>query len=153
MSGVERALEVLAASRFPLEQISFASRTLHSNLHSGGQRHGFASTSRHDEGDPWYGGLFGMLIGVAFVTLPDLGLLIIAGPLAAEVKAHLLDDAAADVLYASLSACGVRVEQVATYRASLIDDKHLLILHGSAEQLVNAPGFEGGSADGQSHYA
>ena len=142
MSETERALNSLTASRFPLEQISFASR----NLHSDAQRHGFASTSRHTEESPWYGGLFGVLIGVAFVVLPGFGLLIVAGPLAAKVKNHLVSEASADVLLASLTEWGVRADQVARYSASLRQDKHLLVLHGSAEQLVNAPGFEGGSS-------
>jgi len=89
------------------------------------------------------GGIAGMIIGVAAITLPGIGGLIVAGPLAVALGlievggttlAGALTGAAAGGLIGALVGFGVPVESAKTYEEALKMGQVLLAVNTSSEQ-------------------
>lgn len=152
MRAAEDALERLAEGVFPIEQISMIARDLESERHV----HGFATTgdvARQGAGaGAWLGGLFGVLIGAAFVWVPGFGPLIVAGPLAAALLGGV-EHAAGGELLGALAGWGVSEQDVARYEDEVRRGRYLLVAHGSSEQVAYAREVlgEGGRGDLTDH--
>jgi hypothetical protein len=62
------------------------------NLEGEKQVHGYITTGDVAEKGAvtgaWVGGIFGLLIGAAFIWVPGFGPLLVAGPLAAAIGGH-----------------------------------------------------------------
>jgi hypothetical protein len=85
MSGAEAAIHQLNHGGFPIKQVSIVAQ----NLESEKEVHGYISAgdvAKSGAGTgAWVGGLFGLLLGAAFVWVPGFGPLLVAGPLAAAL--------------------------------------------------------------------
>jgi uncharacterized membrane protein len=84
------------------------------------------------------GGLFGLLIGAAFLVVPGVGPMIIAGPLAAAVLGGIegaLGGAAMGGLTGALVGLGVSKDKAIRYEADVKAGKYLLTLDGDAAQM------------------
>lgn len=89
----------------------------------------------------WAGGLFGILIGAAFLVLPGLGPVFVAGPLAAILLGGVEGAVACAVvggLVGGLVGWGVPEEQALKYESHVKAGKFLLIVHGAVEEVVRA---------------
>jgi len=106
---------------------------------------GFVSTSdfaRAGAGTgAWVGGLFGLLFGAAFLVLPGVGPVIIAGPLSAALLGGLegaLAGAAFGALSGALVGLGVPKNQAFKYETQVKAGKFLVIVRGTPEQVGRA---------------
>jgi uncharacterized membrane protein len=89
----------------------------------------------------WAGGLFGLLIGAAFLVLPGLGPVFVAGPLAAVLLGGVEGAVAGAVvggLVGGLVGWGVPKDQALKYESHVKAGKFLLIAHGSPQEVVRA---------------
>src|SRR5271157_6058435 len=79
----ERAVRQLHEEGFPLGELSIVGR----NFQETEEPYGFVSRGDYAkagaETGAWFGGMFGLFIGAGFLILPGLGLVVVAGPIAA----------------------------------------------------------------------
>jgi len=83
------------------------------------------------------GGLFGLLVGAAFLVMPGIGPVIIAGPLAAALLGAVegaLGGAAMRGLSGTLVGLGVSKAKAIRYEANVKAGKYLVTLDGDAVQ-------------------
>jgi hypothetical protein len=99
----------------------------------------------------WTGGLFGLLVGAAFLILPGIGPVVIAGPLAAALLGGFegaLAGAAFGGLTRALVGPGVSKDQAIRYESQVKAGKFLVTLQGDRPQIQRAKSlFTSGQAE------
>jgi hypothetical protein len=86
----------------------------------------------------FWGGLWGLLAGAAFLIIPGVGPLLIAGPVAASVIGALegaIFVGGVSALGAGLVSLGIPKDKVVKYESSIKAGKFLLICHGTDADL------------------
>ncbi len=135
MSEVKNAIKLLKDNGFPTKQISVVSRSMESK----GEVHGYVTLGA--EAGAWAGGIFGMLLGAAFLWIPGAGLVVIAGSLASALLGGVegaLAGALGGGLIGTLLGEKVSEEQKTQYDEMLKAGKHLVITHGNVEEVNRA---------------
>ena len=97
----------------------------------------------------WFGGMFGLFIGAGILILPGLGLVVVAGPIAAALLAGI-EGAVAGTALGSLAGAlvgwGVPKDRALEYQTQVKGGKFLVIVRSnpevvaSARSLLAAPG-------------
>ena len=88
-----------------------------------------------------FGGLFGLVIGAAFLVLPGVGPVVVAGPLAAAVVAAIegaLAGTALGSLAGALVGCGVPKDRAIKYETQVKGGKFLVLVRSSREAVARA---------------
>jgi uncharacterized membrane protein len=88
-----------------------------------------------------FGGLFGLVVGAAFLVLPGIGPVVVAGPLAAAAVAGLegaLAGTALGGLAGALVGWGVPKDRALKYETQVKGGKFLVILRGNADVIARA---------------
>jgi len=88
-----------------------------------------------------FGGLFGLVVGAAFLILPGVGPIVVAGPLAAAVVAGIegaLAGTALGSLAGALVGWGVPNERALKYETQVKGGKFLVIVRGTEEVVARA---------------
>ncbi len=141
MDAAEDAVQKLHESGFPVAQISILSQ----NLQSERKIHGFISAgdvAKTGAGvGAWTGGIFGLLVGAAFIWVPGVGPLLVAGSLASALVGGVEGAAAGGGLgglLGALTGWGVSKQHIPKYEDSIKGGKYLVIAHGSAEEVHKA---------------
>jgi hypothetical protein len=141
MDQAEDAVRALSTGGFPIEQISVVAQDLQSEK----QVHGYVTTGDVAKDGAatgaWVGGLFGVLVGAAFMWVPGFGPLLIAGPLAAILIGGLegaLAGAAGGGLMGALVGWGVSSKHILKYEEHVKGGKYLVIAHGTSDQVMTA---------------
>ena len=86
----------------------------------------------------WTGGLFGLLFGAAFLVLPGIGSVVIAGPLAAALLGSIegaLSGAALGGLAGALVGLGVSKDKAIRYESQIKAGKFLVTLQGDGTEI------------------
>ena len=99
----------------------------------------------------WAGGLFGLLVGAAFLILPGVGPVVIAGPLAAALLGGL-EGAAAGAAFGGLTGAlvglGVSKDKAIRYESQVKAGKFLVTLRGDGPEVERAKSlFTAGKAE------
>lgn len=137
----ELAIKELQKSGFDMKKLSIIGKGYHSEEHPVG----FYATG--DRVKSWggigafWGSIWGLLVGSAFVWVPGIGPLGIAGPFAHLLVTALEGAAVAGgvgALGAVLTSLGVPKNSIVKYETQLRADKFLLIAHGSAAEVEQA---------------
>ncbi|MCA9953607.1 MAG: DUF1269 domain-containing protein [Ardenticatenaceae bacterium] len=138
MTAAETAVRKLNEGHFPIKQVSILAQDMASEK----EVHGFITTGDVAKAGAgtgaWVGGLFGILIGAAFIWVPGFGPLFIAGPLAAALLGGAegaVAGAAGGGLLGALFGLGVSKQQIVKYEETLKAGKFMLVAHGSLEEL------------------
>jgi hypothetical protein len=141
LSHAEDAVRTLGNGGFPIRQISVVAQDLQSEK----QVHGYVTTGDLAKGGAetgaWVGGLFGILIGAAFIWVPGFGPLLVAGPLAAMLLGGIegaLAGAAGGGLMGALVGWGVSDKHILKYEEHVKGGKYLVIAHGADDQVSAA---------------
>lgn len=141
MSEAEEAVRTLGRGSFPITQVSIVAQ----NLESEKEVHGYITTGdvakTGTSTGAWVGGLFGLLVGAAFIWVPGFGPLLVAGPLAAALLGGIegaVAGATGGGLLGALVGWGVSKQHILKYEEHLKGGKYLLIAHGSAEEATRA---------------
>jgi uncharacterized membrane protein len=141
MPQAEDAVRALDKGGFPIEQISIVAQDLQSEK----QVHGYVTAGDLAKGGAttgaWMGGLFGLLIGAAFIWVPGFGPLLVAGPLAAMLLGGIegvLAGAAGGSLMGALVGWGVSDKHILKYEEHVKGGKYLVIAHGANDQVMLA---------------
>lgn len=141
MGQAEAAVRALDQGRFPVRQVSIVAQHLetekevHGFITAGDVAKGGASTGA------WFGGIFGLLMGGAFLAVPGFGPIVVAGSLAAALLGTaegVAFGAAGGGLLGALTGWGVSREHIIKYEDHVKGGRYLLVAHGSAEEVARA---------------
>jgi uncharacterized membrane protein len=142
MAQAEEAVHRLDRAGFPVKHISIVTQ----NLASEKTTHGFITSGedlavRGATTGAWIGGLLSLLMGVAFLWIPGFGPLLVVGRLAALLLAGVegsMLGAATGSFLGALANWGIAEERILDYEKQLREGKHLVIAHGTAEEVGEA---------------
>lgn len=137
----ETAVRELLKGGFPKERISIVAK----GLQKSEDVQGFVNTGDIAKGGAgigaWTGGIFGLLIGTAFLWVPGFGPLIVAGPLTAAllggVEGAAAGAAGGGILGALFSPL-VTKKHVLKYQEHLNADHYLVVAHGAVADAEKA---------------
>jgi hypothetical protein len=141
LSKAEQAVRALDRAGLPIKQVSIVAQ----NLESEREVHGYVTrgdVARSGAGTgAWVGGLFGLLIGAAFVWVPGFGPLFVAGPLSAALLGGVEGAAAGAAgggVLGALFGWGVSKKHALKYEEHLRGGRYLVVMHGSQEETARA---------------
>jgi hypothetical protein len=151
-SGADKAVKELKKGGFDVKKLSIVG----SDYHSEEDVVGFYNTG--DRMKYWgktgalWGGIWGLLFGWAFLLVPGIGPIVVAGPIVAWVIAALegaVVVGGVSALGAGLYSLGVPKDSIVQYETALKAGKFLLIAHGTADEVQRARNIlqESGGAD------
>jgi hypothetical protein len=140
-SGAENAVKELKDGGFDVKKLSI----IGSDYHSEENVVGFYNTGDRmmywGKTGAFWGGLWGLLFGSAFLLIPGLGPIIAAGPIVTWIIAALegaIVIGGVSALGAGLFSLGIPKDSVVKYEASIKAGKFLLIAHGTADEVQHA---------------
>jgi hypothetical protein len=137
----EDAIRTLDLAGFPIRRVSIIAQDMQSER----QIHGYVTPGDIAKSSAgvaaWIGGLFGVLVGAAFLWVPGFGPLIVAGPLSAALLGGVegaLAGAAGGGVLGALFGMGVSKKHILKYEEQLRGGKYLLLVHGSRTEIARA---------------
>lgn len=140
-TSAEAAIRTLGQASFDMHKLSLVGKGYHSEE----KPMGFYTTG--DRIKAWggtgafWGSIWGLLLAPAVFVLPGLGMLGLAGPIAAALVGALEGAVVVgglSALGAALTQIGVPQDEVIKFEAALKVDKYLLVVHGSAQDQQQA---------------
>lgn len=141
MTQAEDAVRQLNAGGFPVDKLSVLGKDFMSEQ----KVHGFVTAcdvAKQAAGtSAWFGGIFGLLVGAAFLWIPGFGPMVVAGPLAAALLGGVegaVGAAAVGGVLGWLMNLGIEKQHIPKYEASLRTGKYIVIVHGSSEDVDKA---------------
>jgi uncharacterized membrane protein len=141
MEAAEEAVHTLDRAGFPLKQVSIVAKNLESEKEIQGYITAGDVAATGAGTGAWVGGLFGLLIGAAFIWAPGFGPLLVAGPLAAMLLGGVegaVVGAAGGGLLGALVGWGVSKQHILKYEEKVKSGRYLVIAHGDAEMVSKA---------------
>lgn len=130
----ESAVQALGKAGFPLKNVSILAQ----NLQTTEQVQGFVTVGDVAKGGvgigAWWGGLFGVLIGSAFLWIPGFGPLVVMGALASSFLGMLEGAALGAVsggLLGALVGYGMSREKALKYESIVREGNYLVMAHGN----------------------
>jgi hypothetical protein len=140
-AAAERAIRRLHEEGFAMGDLSIIGR----DFQVSEEPIGFVSSGDYAKAGAgtgaWFGGLFGLLVGAAFLILPGVGPVVIAGPLAVSLLAGLegaIAGTAIGSLAGALIGWGVPKERALKYETHIKGGKFLIIARGVPEAIARA---------------
>jgi len=141
LEQVEKAIAVLREAGIKKRKISVVTQSLETETTIHGYvTHGDAVREGAETG-AWTGGLFGLLVGAAFIWVPGFGPLLVAGPLAAALLAGLEGTAvgaAGGGLMGAFLGHAVEKQHIPKYEEAIKGGQFLLVVSGSTEDVDQA---------------
>jgi uncharacterized membrane protein len=141
LEEAEGAVKLLSDKKFPINQISIVTQ----NIESTKKVHGFITAgevaAQGASSGAWVGGFFGLLIGAAFIWVPGIGPLFVAGPFAAALLGGvegIVAGAAGGGLLGALFGWGISKEHILKYEEVIRGGKYLVIANGNEVQVNQA---------------
>lgn len=141
MDEAERAVRSLDIARFPFKQVTIVTRDVSSEKTVHGYVTALDVSSRGAKDGAWLGGIFGLLVGAAFLWLPGVGPVVVAGSLAAVLAGGVegaLAGSALGGLLSGLASWGISKQHILKFEETVKGGKYLLIAHGSATEVEKA---------------
>ena len=137
----EDAVRELQKDGFDMKKLSIVGKDYHTDEHVVGYYTTGDRMLYWGKVGAFWGGFWGLLFGSAFFWVPGVGQLLVAGPLVMWIVGAL--EAAA--LFAGLSALGAGLysigipkDSILQYETQVKNDKLLLVLHGTADEVKRA---------------
>jgi hypothetical protein len=141
LDAAEEAVRKLGEGGFPIQHVSIIAK----NLGSEKKVHGFVTSCDVAKSaartGAWVGGIFGLLVGAAFLWVPGLGPLVVAGSLSSALLGGL-EGAVAGAAFTGvlgwLASIGISKEHILKYEESVKAGRYLVIAHGTADDAKKA---------------
>ncbi|MBX0328441.1 hypothetical protein K2Z83_12215 [Oscillochloris sp. ZM17-4] len=141
LDAAEQAVHTLGEGGFPIRQVSILSQDMQSER----VVHGYITAgdvAKQGAGvGAWTGGLFGILMGAAFIWVPGFGPLLVAGAFAGVLLGGIEGaavGAATGGALGALAGWGVSKQHILKYEEQLKAGKYLVIAHGSDAEVAQA---------------
>jgi hypothetical protein len=135
----ERAVMELQRAGFDMTRLSIVGAEYHTEEHVVGYYTTGDRMRAWGNAGAFWGGIWGLLFGAAFLVVPGLGPVLVAGPLVAAIVGGLESSIVVgglSALGAGLVSLGVPKNSVLDYESAIKAGKYLLVAHG-AEVDVN----------------
>lgn len=137
----EQAVKELEKAKFDMKQLSIIGKGFETENHVVGY-YNTGDRMRHwGKCGAFWGSIWGLLVGAAFLVIPGVGPVVIAGPLVAAI-AGALEGAVVvgglSALGAALFSLGIPKNSVLHYESVLKADKFLLVAHGTPADVQRA---------------
>ncbi len=137
----ERAVRLLHEAGFAIGDLSIVGRDFQETE----EPYGFVSRGDYAkagaESGAWFGGLFGIFVGAGFLILPGLGLVVVAGPIAAALLASIEGGVAGTALGSlagALVGWGVAKDRAIKYETQVKGGKFLVFVRSVPEVVARA---------------
>jgi hypothetical protein len=137
----EEAVQQLGKGGFPIQHVSVIAKDLGSEK----KIHGYVTScdvaKSAARGGAWVGGIFGLLVGAAFLWVPGVGPLVVAGSLTTALLGGLegaVAGAAVTGLLGWLTSLGISKQHILKYEESVKAGKYLVIAHGTPDEVKKA---------------
>jgi len=140
-SGAENAIKALKDDRFDVKKLSIVGSDYRSNEDVVGFYNTGDRMMYWGKTGAFWGGLWGMLFGAAFLVIPGIGPIIAAGPVVTWIIGALegaIMVGGISALGAGLFSLGIPKDSVVKYETSIKAGKFLLIAHGTADEVQHA---------------
>jgi hypothetical protein len=141
MDQAEEAVQALGKGGFPIQHVSILAQ----NLGTEKKVHGYVTScdvaKSAAKTGAWVGGIFGLLVGAAFLWVPGVGPLVVAGSLTSALLGGVegaVTGAAFTGLLGWLTSIGISKEHILKYEESIKAGKYLVVAHGSADDAKKA---------------
>jgi len=140
----ELAVKALQEGGIDMKTLSIAGKDTHTDEQVVGYYNAGDRMKRWGGIGAFWGGFWGLLFGSAFFAIPGLGPILVAGPLVAWIVAGLESAVVVggvSALGAGLASIGIPKDSILKYEVALKTDKYLLVVHGTADQVLKAKGI------------
>jgi uncharacterized membrane protein len=148
MDEAEKAVHALDKAKYPISQVSIITKDITTEK----KVHGYVTacdvSKQGATTGAWVGGIFGLLVGAAFMFVPGVGPVIVAGSLASALLGGVegaVAGAALGGILSGLAAWGISKQQILKYEEIVKAGKFLVIAHGSADDVKKAQGILAGT--------
>jgi hypothetical protein len=141
VDAAEAAVRKLGEAGFPIQHVSIIAQDLGSEK----KIHGFVTACDVAKSSArtgaWVGGIFGLLVGAAFLWVPGVGPLVVAGSMASALLGSLegaVGGAASAGLLGWLMSLGISKQHILKYEQHVKAGKYLLVAHGTPSDAAKA---------------
>lgn len=141
LGKAEAAVRSLGDGGFPIQKVSIIAQHLEDDR----RVHGYVTACDMAKSaattGAWLGGIFGLLVGAAFLWVPGVGPLVVVGSLASILLGGIegaVAGAAATGVLGWLVGLGISKEKILKYEEAVKAGKFLVIAHGPAEGVKKA---------------
>ena len=141
MDAAEEAVRQLGQGGFPIQHVSILAQ----DLGSESKVHGFVTACDVAKSSArtgaWVGDIFGLLTGAAFLGVPGVGPLVVAGSLASVLLGGLegaVAGAALTGVLGWLTSLGILKQPILKYEETIKAGKYLVIAHGGQDDVAKA---------------
>ena len=137
----ERAVRKLQHQGFDMKQLSIVGRDYHSEENVVGYYNTGDRMLKWGGNGAFWGSMWGMLMGSAFVLIPGVGPLLLAGPLVGMLVGALegaVVVGGVSVLGAALASLGIPNDSVLEYETEIKVGKYMLLAHGTTAEVARA---------------
>lgn len=137
----EEAVRELQKSGFDMTKLSIIGKDYHTAQHVVGYYNAGDRMMYWGKAGAIWGGFWSLLFGSAFFAIPGLGPVLVAGPLVAWIIGALEGTAVVggvSALGAALMSIGIPNNSVLQYETELKNDRLLLVVHGTADEIETA---------------
>ena len=135
----EQAVKELQRAGVDMHTLSIAAKDVHTDEQVVGYYNAGDRMKRWGKIGAFWGGFWGLLFGSAFFAIPGIGPILVAGPLVAWIIGALegaVVVGGVGAIGAGLASIGIPRNSVIKYEAELKSDKFVLIVHGTAADVV-----------------
>ncbi len=148
LGEAEAAVRSLGEGGFPIQKVSIIAQHLTDDR----RVHGYVTACDVAKSSAvtgaWVGGIFGLVVGAAFLWVPGVGPLVVAGSLASMLLGGVegaVAGAAATGVLGWLIGLGISKEKILKYEEAIKGGKFLVIAHGPEDAVKKAREILGGS--------
>jgi uncharacterized membrane protein len=137
----ENAIRKLQKNGLDMKKLSIIGKDYHTEEHVVGYYNTGDRMLYWGKMGAFWGGFWGLLFGSAFFWVPGIGPLLVAGPIVALIVGALEGAAVVgglSALGAGLLSVGIPKNSVVHYETEVKNDKLLLVVHGTADEVEQA---------------
>lgn len=140
-SQAEDAIRDLQTNGIDMKQLSIVGKDFHTEENVVGYYSTGDRMAYWGKLGAFWGGFWGLLFGSAFFWIPGIGQILVAGPLAMWIVGALegaVMTGGITAIGAGLYSIGIPKNSVLQYESEVKNDKLLLVVHGSSEDVARA---------------
>ena len=137
----EHAVEALQANGYDMKQLSIVGQESHTEEKVLGYYNTGDRMLKWGGNGAFWGSMWGMLMGSAFILIPGVGPLLLAGPLVGMLVGALEGAVlvgGVSALGAALASIGIPENSVLDYETEIKSGKFLLVAHGTNTEVARA---------------
>ncbi len=147
-TAAEAAVKELQQSGFDMKKLSIVGRDYHTDEHVVGYYNVGDRMKKWGGIGAFWGWIWACFFGSAFFFIPGIGPLLVGGPLVVWIVGALESAVVVggiSALGAGLLSLGIPKDSILKYETALMNDKFVLIAHGSTDEVARAKEILSGS--------